>query len=88
MRVEDSCILWYFIGCGGLWGVEGLDCGIGVERLGFWGVLFFVFVVMVWVLSGMVGGVGLGYWGVGIEGVEGLRAFSFFYSIRDDIVDI
>ena len=43
-----------------LWGAEGLDCGIGVERLGFWG-FFFVFVVMVWVLSGMVGGVGLGY---------------------------
>ena len=52
------------------WGAEGLDCGIGVERLGFWGVLFFVFVIMVWVLSGMVGG----GWVWDVEGL-GLRIY-------------
>ena len=58
---------WFW---GGLWGAEGLDCGIGAERLGFWVVLFFVFVVvMVWVLSGMVGG-----WVWDVEGL-GLRVY-------------
>ena len=55
--------------------LRGCGCGVGVEKLGFWEALFFGFAVMVWVLSGVVGGgwfwgaeglgLGLKGWGLG-----------------------
>ena len=53
--------MWW--GVGGFGALKGWGCGyaVGVERLGFWEALLFVFAVMVWVLSG---GVGVGGFGV------------------------
>ena len=56
-----------FVGCGGggwFWGAERLRLWDWADRLGFWEILFFVFAIIVWFLSGMVGG--------GRFGVEGL----------------